>query len=46
MFIYVKYVAANAVGKRMKSINMMKNVVQFIPPQITKSDLPLNCLYD
>ena len=30
----------------MKSINLMKNVGRFTPPQIVKSDLPSDRLYN
>ena len=30
----------------MKSINLMKNIGRFTPPEIAKSDLPSKCLYD
>ena len=30
----------------MKSIHLMKNVGRFTPPEIAKSDLPSNRLYD
>ena len=30
----------------MKSINLMKNIGRFTPPETAKSDLPSNRLYD